>query len=173
MQIAAPCASGRSNGPSNHPRYRVCDFSCAVSCWSGFVGWCMSEFVEVKTAELTGPALDWAVAYSLNGTKSFFSAFGARMLGRSILREVVRGEISPGTKWNQGGKLVDAFNVDFNTQGVDVDGAQLIEATVQDFESMQCWAAEGETRLEAMCRAIVAAKLGDVVQVPEELEVVK
>lgn len=133
----------------------------------------MSEFVEIKTRELTGSSLDWAVAYSLNGTKPFFSAFGARMLGRSILREVVRGEISPSTDWNQGGKLVDEFNVDFNTQGVDVDGRQIIEAAVQDFESMQYWARDGETRLESMCRAIVSSKLGDVVQVPIELVVVK
>ena len=133
----------------------------------------MSEFVEVKTDEITGMALDWAVAYSLNGTKPFFSAFGARMLGKSILREVIRGNISPSTDWNQGGKLVDEFNVDFNTQGVDVDGRQLIEATVQDFKSMQYWDREGETRLESMCRAIVASKLGDVVKVPVDLVVVK
>lgn len=42
MQIAAPCASGASNEPSNHPRYRVCDFDCAVSCWPSFIGWCMN-----------------------------------------------------------------------------------------------------------------------------------
>lgn len=32
----------KRNGPSNHPRNRVRDFNCAVSCWSGFVGWCMN-----------------------------------------------------------------------------------------------------------------------------------
>ena len=31
-----------SNEPSNHPRNRVRDFNRAVSCWSGFVGWCMN-----------------------------------------------------------------------------------------------------------------------------------
>lgn len=39
MQIAAPCGNGASDGPGNHPRNRVRVFDCAVSCWSGFVGW--------------------------------------------------------------------------------------------------------------------------------------
>lgn len=42
MQIAARCGNGASDGPSNYPRNRVCDFDCAVSCWSGFVEWCMN-----------------------------------------------------------------------------------------------------------------------------------
>lgn len=42
MQIARRCASGRSNGPGNHPRNRVCDFDCDVSCLSSFMGWCMN-----------------------------------------------------------------------------------------------------------------------------------
>ena len=42
MQIVAPCASGLSNGQSNHPRNRVYIFNCPVSCWSGFVEWCMN-----------------------------------------------------------------------------------------------------------------------------------
>ena len=42
MQIAAPCASGISDGPNNHPRNRVRVFNCAVSCWFGFVEWYMN-----------------------------------------------------------------------------------------------------------------------------------
>ena len=42
MQIAAPCANGASDGPSNHPRYRVLVFDCAVSCRSILVEWCMN-----------------------------------------------------------------------------------------------------------------------------------
>ena len=42
MQIAKQCGSGLSNGPSNHPRNRVCDFDCAVYGWPGFVEWCMN-----------------------------------------------------------------------------------------------------------------------------------
>lgn len=42
MQIAAPCANGASDGPSNYPRNRVCDFDCTVHCWSSFMEWCMN-----------------------------------------------------------------------------------------------------------------------------------
>lgn len=166
MQIAAPCANGASDGPSNHPRYRVCDFDCAVYCWSGFVEWCVSEFVEVKTSELTGKVLDWAVAKAVSHPADWDSPSGLLWFESSSHEWLIW---YPSTNWAQGGTLADKYNVDFNTQGIDGDGSQLIEATVQDFESMQCWVAEGETRLEAMCRSIVAAKLGDAVQVPSEL----
>ena len=42
MQIARRCASGRSDGPGNHPRNRVFSFDGSVSCWSGFMWWCMN-----------------------------------------------------------------------------------------------------------------------------------
>ena len=42
MQIAAQCGSGASDVPGNHQRNRVRDFDCYVSCWSGFVEWCMN-----------------------------------------------------------------------------------------------------------------------------------
>ena len=42
MQIAARCGNGASDGTINHPRYRVCSFDSDVSCWSGFVEWCMN-----------------------------------------------------------------------------------------------------------------------------------
>ena len=144
----------------------------------------MSEFVEVKTSELIGPALDWAVA---NATKAWEFAhewfptmtLDPRFMG--IRNVAVDGCVwlephnpfrqdpqpfRPSTDWAQGGTLADKYNVDFNTQGVEGDGSQLIEAVVQDFKSMQWWMAEGDTRLQSMCRAIVLSKLGDVVKVP-------
>ena len=42
MQIAAPCGNGASDGQGNHPRNRVCVFDCDVSCWFGFMEWCMN-----------------------------------------------------------------------------------------------------------------------------------
>ena len=144
----------------------------------------MSQFVEVKTAELAGPALDWAVAkacrYECGRLPRIGNTLGCNLpdglqyvIGRlccaSIAEELNARFFRPSTDWAQGGPLIDKHSIDFNTQGVDVDGSQLIEATAQDFECMECWSAEGETRLIAACRAIVSAKFGDAVKVPVEL----
>lgn len=126
--------------------------------------------MNVKTSELTGAVLDWAVA-KVEGVayvKNYIVTTERNLIGELLSSSSVSNYM-PSTSWSQGGPLVDKFNVDFSTQGVDEDGSQLIDATVQDFESMQCWAAEGDTRLQAMCRAIVLSKLGDEVDVPAEL----
>jgi hypothetical protein len=136
----------------------------------------VSQLVEVKTAELVGPALDWAVAMAefweadrpqdgqIRKGDVYMLVGPFRLIGLGVDKFY-----SPSTNWAQGGPLIDKHSIDFNTQGVDVDGSQLIEATAQDFECMECWSAEGETRLIAACRAIVSAKFGDAVKVPAEL----
>lgn len=42
MQIAERCGNGASDGTGNNPRNSVRDFDCAVSCWPGFMEWCMN-----------------------------------------------------------------------------------------------------------------------------------
>lgn len=130
----------------------------------------MSQFIEVKTAELTAQALDWAVSLveGVEYIKDYIVTTERNLIG-DLLSSSSTSNYRPSTNWAQGGPLVDKYHVDFSTQGVDEDASQSIEATVQDFESMECWTTEGDTRLQAMCRAIVVAKLGDVVQVPAEL----
>lgn len=126
----------------------------------------MSQFVEVNTVGLTGPTLDWAVAKVIGHSADWERSSGCLWFESNDHEWLVW---SPSTDWAQGGPLIDKHSIDFNTQGVDVDGSQLIEATAQDFECMECWSAEGETRLIAACRAIVSAKFGDAVKVPAEL----
>ena len=123
--------------------------------------------MNVKTSELTGAALDWAVQMAVWKTGGFARSDNEKALCEGAI--TVGREKAYSSSWAQGGPLADKFNIDFSTQGVDEDGGQTIEATVQDFESMQCWAAEGDTRLQAMCRAIVLSKLGEEVDVPAEL----
>lgn len=127
------------------------------------------KMVEVKTAELIGPALDWAVAYHLNGDPVFFEAFGPRVHGRRITTEVANGNISPSTKWAQCGPLIDKFArmIERSGQPVQPDDSFVCltwcDATDREGEG---W---GQTTLIAACRAIVAAHSGDVVSVPAEL----
>jgi hypothetical protein len=117
---------------------------------------------KVKTADLIGPALDWAVAYGLNGEPAFFEAFGARMLGRSITKGVIDGSIRPSTDWSQGGHLIEKYRVGIYC---DYSPDEVITANVTGSGAV----CVGSTFLIAACRAIVAAKLGDEVEIPWQL----
>lgn len=122
------------------------------------------KMIEVKTADLVGAALDWAVAYHLNGERAFFEAFGSRMLGRSITEEAIAGNIRPSTDWAQGGPLIESKRVAISVL------PQNPNVWCADFpcdESKKVYF--GATALSAAMRAIVAAKLGDTVSVPAEL----
>lgn len=115
----------------------------------------MSQFVEVKTAELVGPALELAIATAL-GIRAF-AADGRCYLGNGDEASMVMLDPwSPSTDWAQGGTLWD----EWATSMEHYDG-WLVAVVGGD--------ATGPTKLIALCRAIVSAKMGDVVQVPAEL----
>lgn len=137
----------------------------------------MSKFVEVKTAELTGPALDWAVAnvlgYECGRLPVKYRALGCnttdglqyvigQLYGASMVEEIKARFFRPSTDWSQGGPLRDKYDVGIEPGAP--DGLPYAYVPGRDLEG-----SFGETALIALCRAIVAAKLGDVVQVPVEL----
>lgn len=106
----------------------------------------MSEFVEVKTAELIGPALDWAVGVA-DGNPM-------RVPVSDVVWSDHHGSYSPSINWAQCGPLFDKHCSALN-------------------KSESGWwthagnrIGEGETAMVAICRAIVATKFGDVAQVP-------
>lgn len=119
--------------------------------------------VEVKTAELVGPALNYAVADATAdafSTKEVPDASGAD-LDAMYGDKHIRG-FSPSTDWAHGCPLRDKYDVGIEP-GVP-DGLRYAYVPGRDLDG-----SFGETALIALCRAIVAAKLGDVVQVPAEL----
>lgn len=95
--------------------------------------------MQIKTSELTGPALDYAVALARGVSFTHFRC--------------------PSEDWKDGGPLLAQFQAAFLRDGADYV-AVLHETGATGF---------GPTHLIAACRAIVAAKLGDTVDVPEEL----
>lgn len=134
----------------------------------------MSEFVEVKTAELVGPALDWAMA----------QVEGERYIAKHITKTslnlaghvVAVGHMAnyrPSTDWSQGGPLVDKYKPWVSPPVNDPDpeqpygwGAEIYDEAGFDVigRSIGCPSA-----MVAICRAVVSAKLGGVVQVQVEL----
>lgn len=109
----------------------------------------MSKFVEVKTAELTGPALDWAVAKATWGGDI-----------NSEFNQLFLKSFHPSTDWVQGGKLIDEHGVEFKW---------LTDAAIEAYSyTLSENTAMGGSHLEAMCR-LLAMELGDMVQIPSEL----
>lgn len=112
------------------------------------------EMIEVKTAELIGPALDWATAKA-SGTKIDDSR------GKELRIDIAPGFQSPwvpSVNWYQGGPLIDSHVTAINKTGTHTWWAHSEDRL-----------GEGETALIAACRAIVASKIGDTVSVPKEL----
>ena len=126
----------------------------------------MSQFVEVKTAELVGPALDWAVAMAefweadrpqdgqIRKGDVYMLVGPFRLIGLGVDKFY-----SPSTNWAQGGPLIEQFGLDLWKH----------EGKFYAFHTRQHNKYCADTVLVAACLAIVAAKLGDVVQVPAEL----
>lgn len=123
------------------------------------------EMVEVKTTELVGKSLDWAVACSINGSKEFFEVFGARLLGRSITAEVADGNIRPSTDWAQCGPLIEKYQLEIVQP---FSGGDWMAIKSWDYTANEYYPS-GKTHLAAACRSIVHAKLGETVLVPKEL----
>lgn len=115
--------------------------------------------IEVKTSELIGPALDWAVAKA-EGDEHWTSDrnidwFAWRMRNWK-----------PSTDWAQCGPLIEKYMI--RTQyAADTEKRADAGCLAQTWRPYAL--AHGDTLLIAACRAIVAAELGDTVQVPKEL----
>lgn len=105
----------------------------------------------MKTSELIGPALDWAVAKCEGVDEE-----AARLF---------HDEFDPSTNWAQGGPIIERekISVDFDA---DYDSGGPCAASTRDAPCY--WV--GPTPLIAAMRCYVASKLGDEIEIPEELK---
>ena len=117
----------------------------------------------MKTSELTGAALDWAVAKCEGGALVLAPFTGARnfvILGQNMKPTIVMYE--PSLYWAQGGPIIEREKI------------TLCYDTCQPRWVGCDWAARltefGPTPLIAAMRCYVASKLGDEVELPEELK---
>lgn len=130
--------------------------------------------VDVATKDLKDAALDWVVAH-LEGAQ-------VAIVPGGLIFGVGGGcPCRYSSDWSQGGPLIDKYNVEIIRFGEQAFyerdpqwnqkpcvGAVIRHAprdTVSgDIDISECMT--GETRLIAVCRAIVAWELGDIVKVP-------
>jgi hypothetical protein len=121
----------------------------------------MSEFVEVKTADLIDAALDRAVEMALGGVR-----VGHRLdlpCGYWCV-----GLYQPSTDWSQGGPLIESEELTVEPSAWDWKGTCVLWRATEEGESVYF---EHTNLLVAAMRAVVHAKLGDTVSVPKELMV--
>lgn len=130
--------------------------------------------MKIKTSELIGSNLDWAVAVAV-GAHCQESGSTDLHTGKhwivSGFRAMRWDDWTPSTDWSQGGPLIERFGVTvikYDDSCIDADKANQWCAQL-DGGNMDSWTADSPTTLIAACRAIVAAKLGDGVDVPEGL----
>lgn len=117
----------------------------------------------MRTSELTGAALDWAVA----------KCEGIGLGPRGFVVYYDNGEPAswhPSTDWSQGGPIIEREMREF---GFDLwSGAHV---PTGQFAATYCRGAPdsyvyGPTPLVAAMRCYVASKLGDEIEIPEELK---
>lgn len=126
----------------------------------------MNGFVEVNSAELDGPALDWAVAIA--DEEEHPQVYGGVVYVNGTKMDAFAVEYRPSTNWSQGGPLLDIYDIALN--GGQPCGERAIYATLRAVDDeVALPTATGPTRLIAASRVIVVAKLGDMVMVPNEL----
>lgn len=122
--------------------------------------------IKIRVGELSGPALDWAVAQVKGRPLTVYEFCGERYFCADTMENDLP-EWSPSRIWGQGGFLIDEYKLEF----VRVDGGF---ACVREWDRdrdldyvFTTWPT-GETHLIAACRAVVNAELGDVIEVPDD-----
>jgi hypothetical protein len=132
--------------------------------------------MKVKTSELSGAALDWAVAIA--GGLEFDEKGCAIWYGDDPpYYEAARRPFIPSTNWAQGGPIIERERIQVGPLYL---GSGEKEWFAHNHSTMR-WDEAGEfingsdgqshgpTPLIAAMRCYVASKLGDEVEVPEEL----
>ena len=118
----------------------------------------------MKTSELHGAALDWAVAQCEGA--DFFALMGWDDDRLCYLTEWGE-DFEPSTNWAQGGAIIERERVGLHYG----DGTWGVNAGRWEANHPGCLYVEGgDTPLVAAMRCYVASCLGDEVQLPEELQ---
>lgn len=125
--------------------------------------------MKIKTSELSGVALDWAVAKCEYPELIWGETIG---LSAHIQELIVIPQFKepkcwwcPSTDWAQGGPIIEREKITIFRTGKDWMGY-----IQEDTEYLRVLSSFGPTPLIAAMRCYVASKLGDEVEIPEELK---
>ena len=141
--------------------------------------------MNIKTADLIGPALDWVVVKCEHAVKKY--KYGSPVFNPKTKRvyetqglEQIGVNFAPSIDWAQGGPIIERekITIGFDCGWVyapskaqpedEPDNGDRWLATM-DIRGDQCLSEYGPTPLAAAMRCFVASKLGDEVEIPDEL----
>ena len=116
---------------------------------------------KIKVSEATGPVLDWLVAkcerynpFVVDKNAAYYSPDHGSLVYALF-----------STNWSQGGPIIERERISV----VDVDGYDFWKADKLNKEAIPV-ISYGPTPLIAAMRCLLASKLGDEVEIPEELK---
>ena len=139
--------------------------------------------MKCKVQDLSGPALDWAVASALGSLNTSrmvrpgTSAIQAELNSRGQVTawdddKFDYGLFEPTTNWKQGGPIIEKQEIELLKWAI--DGWKAKDTNYQFLNTPQerVHFAEmyGPTPLIAAMRCYVASKLGEEIEIPEELK---
>ena len=139
--------------------------------------------MKIKTSELTGIALDWAVAKAthmplfqcgddwpgnrfVNEESLRHPIVTVGLTGRMLLegpKTAENKEWAPSTDWAQGGPLIESNEIELKSIEEGVWQASNL------FDDMEWHHFVGYSPLEAAMRCLIAHRLGEEVEIPKEL----
>ncbi len=141
--------------------------------------------IEVNACDLTGRALDLAVAMSEGATNLYYDTVSCWWFTLNGVDRVLSSGWSaaqnycPSTDWNYGGPLIGRELISFSEVcSREKDGRNVTSwlATCRPIHQFQnytsrnsVFSGEGPTHLIAAMRCYVASRLGDRVSIPKEL----
>ena len=129
--------------------------------------------MKVKTQDLTGPALDWAVAKAEDNEDCRDPYVTRTRDGMETYVKVTtfsgyEADWEPSADWSQAGPIIErekiTLDYDFDGQGL-----SLWTARKYAFDGTLLWAEFGDSPLIAAMRCFVQSRLGDKVEIPGEL----
>lgn len=124
------------------------------------------QTVKLKTAELTGAALDWSVAKAAGREVSTTLGFasktdGSQKSGYWCWDGKTNKPYCPSQNWAQAGPLIEKYKPVISPNN---DGSWMCAIPAFNYHRF-----DDKSLLIAFCRCLVMLKLGDEVEVPGEL----
>lgn len=125
----------------------------------------MTDLIEVRTRDLAGEALGWAVAQA-EGLQAHIEPPQYGNPSRVFVRRADEAtsrldRYNPQEDWGLGGQLIEKYRFGFGLYSDSFFAVTGLDDAPGE--------ADGSTHLISACRAIVAARLGDPVLIPREL----